>query len=250
MRVAVAGGTGLVGRYVVSALSAAGDTPVILARAAGVDITTGAGLDAALTGVDALVDVSNATSTKKKGSVAFFDAGTTNLLAAGARAGVRHHVILSIVGIDLVDFGYYFGKRRQEALALASGRPVSILRSTQFHEFADQLLDRGTGPIAVIPRMQVQPVAAREVAGALVELVTGPPVGMAPELGGPQRRELTDLARAVRTARGSKKLLLELRVPGAAGKAMAGGALVPRGDGPRGRQTFDEWLATLSPVTR
>jgi uncharacterized protein YbjT (DUF2867 family) len=250
MRVAVAGGTGLVGRYVVSALSGAGHDPVVLARATGVDITTGAGLDAALAGVEAVIDVSNQSATRKKASIAFFEAGTTHLLEAGARAGVRHHVILSIVGIDLVDFGYYYGKRRQEELALASGRAVSILRATQFHEFAGQLLDRGTGPVAVIPRMLVQPVAAREVADALVTLVAGAPVGMAPELGGPDQRQLTDLARAVLTARGSRKLLLKLRVPGAVGTAMLSGALLPSGDGPRGRQGFDEWLAALSPVLR
>jgi uncharacterized protein YbjT (DUF2867 family) len=238
MRVAVAGGTGLVGRYVVSALSGAGHAPITLARAAGVDITTGDGLDAALAGVQAVLDVSNVTTMKKNESIAFFEAGTRHLLDAGARAGVQHHVILSIVGIDRVDFGYYCGKRRQEELALASGRPVSVLRATQFHEFAGQLLDRARGPIAMVPRMLIAPVAAREVADALVSLVDQTPVGMAPELGGPQERELTDLARAVLTARRSRKLLLRVRVPGAAGKAMAGGALLPTGDGPRGHQSL------------
>jgi len=250
MRVAVAGGTGLVGQYVVSALSAGGHDPVILARATGVDITTGDGLEPALNGVDAVIDVSNLTTTKKKKAIAFFEAGTRHLLDAGQRAGVRHHVILSIVGIDLVDFGYYFGKRRQEAVALASGQPVSILRATQFHEFAGQLLDRSTGPIAVVPRMQVQPVAAREVADALVALVAGPPLGWAPELGGPEQRQFAELARAVLTHRGSHKLLVALRLPGAGGRAMAGGALLPKGDGPRGRETFDEWLGASSPVAR
>jgi uncharacterized protein YbjT (DUF2867 family) len=250
MRVAVAGGTGLVGRLVVPALSGAGHVPVVLARAQGVDITNGVGLDEALADVDVVIDVSNVASTRKKDSTAFFEAGTTRLLEAGARAGVRHHVLLSIVGIDRVDFGYYFGKRRQEALALASGQPVSILRSTQFHEFAGQLLDRATGPVAVIPRMRIQPVAAHEVADALVALAAGPPLGMAPELGGPQRRELAEVVRAVRTARGSRQLVLPVQVPGAAGEAMAAGALLPTGDGPRGRQTFDEWLAYAPMVTR
>ena len=217
MRVAVAGGTGLIGRYVVSALSAAGHTPITLARATGLDITTGDGLDAALAGVQAVLDVSNVMTMKKNESIAFFEAGTRHLLDAGARASVQHHVILSIVGIDRVDFGYYFGKRRQEELALASGRPVSVLRATQFHEFAGLLLERARGPIAMVPRMLIAPVAAREVADALVALVVDQtPVGMAPELGGPQQRELTDLARAVLTARRSKKLLLRVRVPGAA----------------------------------
>jgi uncharacterized protein YbjT (DUF2867 family) len=234
----------------VPALSRAGHAPVVLARATGVDVTTGTGLDAALTATDVVIDVSNVATIKKKDSMAFFETATTRLLEAGARAGVRHHVVLSIVGIDRVDFGYYFGKRRQEALALSSGRPVSILRTTQFHEFAGQLLDRGSGPVTVAPRMHVQPVAAQEVAEALVALATGPPAGMAPELAGPQRRELTDLVRAVRNSRGSKKPVLTVRLPGAAGKAMATGALLPDADGPRGRQTFDEWLAAVPQGTR
>lgn len=250
MRVAVAGGTGLVGRLVVAALSGTGHVPVVLARSTGVDITTGVGLDAALTDVDVVIDVSNVVAMRQRDAIAFFEAGTTRLLEAGARAGVRHHVVLSIVGVDLVDFGYYIGKRHQEALVVASGRPVSILRSTQFHEFAGQLLNRATGPIVVTPRMQTQPIAAQEVAEALASLATGPPLGMAPELGGPERRELPDLVRAVKTASGSKKLVLPLRVPGRAGRAMANGALLPTRDGPRGRQTFDEWLGSVTPVTR
>src|SRR4051794_22941295 len=100
MRVAVAGGTGVVGRHVVASLRAAGVTPVILARSAGVDITSGAGLDVSLRDVDALVDVSNTRSGRKKSAIEFFEAGTTRLLQAGERAGVRRHVILSIVGAD------------------------------------------------------------------------------------------------------------------------------------------------------
>jgi uncharacterized protein YbjT (DUF2867 family) len=247
MRVAVAGGTGLVGRLVVSRLAAGGDEPVVLARANGVDLTTGAGLGAALTGVDAVVDVSNTTAMRKKQAVAFFEAATTNLLQAGERAGVRRHVVLSIVGIDRVDLGYYVGKRRQEELALASGRPVSVLRATQFHEFAGQLLDRGRGPVAVVPRMRVQPVAADEVAAALVSLLDGP-LGMAPELAGPEQLELTDLARAVLESRGSRRLLLPVRAPGAAGRALAEGAVLPTGDPRLGHQTFAEWLSHTSRV--
>ena len=185
MRVAVAGGSGLAGRLVVRALVAAGHVPTVVARSTGVDLTTGAGLDEALAGVDAVIDVSNVVATRKQGSVAFFAASTANLLGAGARAGVRHHVVLSIVGVDRVDFGYYFGKRRQEELARASGRPVSILRTTQFHEFAGQLLVRNAGPVVVVPRMQVQPVAAREVADALVALATGTAGGNGARAGRP-----------------------------------------------------------------
>lgn len=243
MRVAVAGGTGLVGRYVVTALDAAGHEAVVIARSAGVDLTAGTGLDAALKRADAVIDVSNVVTSSRRAAVAFFETATTNLLDAGFRAGVRHHVILSIVGLERVDLGYYEAKRRQEEIALASGRPVSILRATQFHEFAEQTLERfALGPLVVVPRMRTQPVAAREVADALVAMVAGPAVGRAPELAGPQVHELPDLVRAVLQARGRRTRVLAFRLPGRAGTAMVDGGLLPTGDGPRGTQAFDDWL--------
>ena len=177
MRMAVAGGTGLIGRQVVSLVEQAGHEPVVLARSRGVDLTTGAGLDAALAGAEVVIDVSNVTTLSKKRSVRFFAAATGQLLAAGARAGVRHHVALSIVGIDRVGWGYYAGKLRQEELIRTATVPWTVLRATQFHEFAEQLLARSPGPLVPVPRMRVQPVAAREVAARLVELALGPAVG-------------------------------------------------------------------------
>ncbi len=119
MRVAVAGGTGVVGRHVVAALADRGVTPVPLARSLGVDLVTGEGLEPALTGVEVVVDVSNVTTTSRRTSVGFFTASSRRLLEAGRRAGVRHHVALSIVGVDRADWGYYAGKRAQEELVLS-----------------------------------------------------------------------------------------------------------------------------------
>src|SRR3954452_9011246 len=107
MRIAVAGGTGVVGSLLVEELRSAGHDPVVLARSQGVDITTGAGLEAALDGAQAVVDVSNVATTRRGPAEQFFVAGTRNLLAAGRRAGIGHHVVLSIVGVDRVDMGYY-----------------------------------------------------------------------------------------------------------------------------------------------
>jgi uncharacterized protein YbjT (DUF2867 family) len=241
MKIAVAGGTGWIGRLVVDAVRAAGGTSVVLARSRGVDLTTGAGLDDALPGVSAVIDVSNVVTTSKNKSIAFFEAATRNLVAAGERAGVTHHVALSIVGSDRVDLGYYFGKRRQVELVLSGRVPGSVLRATQFHEFAAQLLERG-GPFAVVPKMTSQPVAAREVASALVELARGAPVGLAPELAGPQERQMPDLVRRLLGARGSRRVVIPVRLPGPSGRAMISGGLLPGGPGPRGTQTFDQWL--------
>ena len=245
MRVAVAGGTGMVGCHVVAALAERGVTPVPLARSLGVDLVTGQGLEVALSGVEVVVDVSNVTTTSRRTSVAFFTASTSRLLEAGRRAGVRHHVALSIVGVDRVDSGYYAGKRAQEELVLRNGPdcvPGTVLRATQFHEFAGQVLDRSRGPVAVVPRMRVQPVAAREVAAALADRALRAPVGLAAELAGPVEHELVDLARRLLQARGSRRALPPVRLPGADGRAMVGGALLPTRPGPRGSQTFDAWL--------
>ena len=94
MRVAVAGGTGLTGRHVVGALTAAGHEAVVVARSAGVDLLTGKGLDEALASADAVIDVSDLKTTRRKAAVRFFDTAGRNLLAAGERAGVAHHVAL------------------------------------------------------------------------------------------------------------------------------------------------------------
>ena len=246
MRVAVAGGTGVVGKQAVKAIATAGHEPVVLARSAGVDVITGAGLDEALVGVDVVIDASNVTTTSGRKATAFFEQGGANLLAAGAKAGVQHHIVVSIIGIDLAPMGYYVAKQRQEEVAKSGTIRWTILRVTQFHEFAGQVLDRVPGPIALVPPFQVQPIAAHEVGTHLAGLATGPALGMAPELAGPEVHQLPDLCRAVLKARGSKKPVVVVPYPGEAGSAMKSGALLPKSDGPRGVERFADWLATGS----
>jgi len=242
MHVAVAGGTGLIGRMVVEAVRANGDTTVVLARSEGVDLTTGDGLDARLAGAAAVIDVSNVVTFSGRKSVAFFAAATANLLAAGERAGVRHHVALSIVGVDKVGLGYYLGKRRQEELVLAGPVPGTVLRATQFHEFAAQMLARG-GPIAIAPRMLSQPVAAREVAEALARICRDSPAGLAPDMAGPRTEYMPDMVRRLARARGLHRIVVPVWLPGTVGKAMTDGSLLPAADGQLGTQTFSQWLA-------
>lgn len=241
MKIAVCGGTGVVGRHAVRAARAAGHEAVVLARSTGVDLTAGSGLVDALGGAEVVIDTSNVITSSKKKSVAFFEASTRNLVDAAAKAGLAHIVALSIVGIDRVPFGYYAGKMRQEHMLADSGLPYSILRATQFHEFPGQLLDRVPGPIAVVPKMRVQPVAAAEVGRLLVEIALGTPTPMT-ELAGPAEQSLPDLTRRLLRARGSHKPVLPVRLPGAGGKAMANGGALPIGDYRRGTQTFTEWL--------
>jgi uncharacterized protein YbjT (DUF2867 family) len=243
MHVAVAGGTGWIGRLVVEAVRANGDTPIVLARSTGVDLISGAGLDGKLADASVVIDASNLQTTSRKKSIAFFEAATSSLLAAEERAGITHHVALSIVGSDRVGFGYYLGKRRQEELVLSGRVPATVLRATQFHEFAAQLLAHG-GLFVLVPKMLSQPIAAREVADILAEISRGKPAGLMPELAGPRQERMPDMVRRLIRARSERRLAIPVALPSATGKAIAGGGLLPVSDGLRGRQTFDQWLTT------
>jgi uncharacterized protein YbjT (DUF2867 family) len=175
--VVVAGATGAVGAPLVTGLRTLGCPVVPISRSAGVDLSTGTGLVAAMSGADTVVDVSNINTTRRRTAVAFFEQATHRLLRAAREAGARHYVILSIVGIDRVDYGYYQGKRAQEQIVRSAELPHTILRATQFHEFAGQTLCRfQVGPAAFIPIMECRPVAAAEVADRPAEIVlAGPP---------------------------------------------------------------------------
>lgn len=243
MRIAVAGGTGLVGAMVVEEVRRSGATPVVIARSRGVDLTTGTGLAAVLDGVDAVIDTSNVETMSAKRSVAFFETATGQLLAAGAAAGVRHHVALSIVGCDRVDLPYYLGKRRQEDLVAAGPLPWTVLRATQFHEFAGQIVDRSPRPIALGLRMRTQPIAAREVAVELVATAVDRPAGLLPDLAGPRPEAMDVMVRRVLRARGSRRVVVPVPMIGRAGRQTRAGGLLPGPDATLGRETFDEWLA-------
>ena len=240
------------GRHVVERARAAGHDVVVLARSQGVDVASGQGLEQALEGVNAVIDVLSISTLSTEESTRFFETTTRALLAAAERAGVSHHVALSIVGIDGATEGYYVGKLAQEALVEKGPVPWTILRATQFHEFATQLYGRAKiGPFHVAPRMRTQPVAALEVAEALVELAAQPPAGRVPDLAGPREESMVDMVRAYARARGNRLWIPAISLPGAAGRAQRDGSLLP-GPGARlGRQTFAEWVSALpSPPPR
>jgi uncharacterized protein YbjT (DUF2867 family) len=245
MRIAVAGGTGAVGHHVVDVLRERGHDAIVLSRSTGVDLVEGVGLARALTGADAVVDVASTQTLSAKKSTAFFRAVTTNLLAAETFAGVGHHVALSIVGIDKAPHGYYAGKVAQETAVRRGHVPWTILRATQFHDFAAQIYGQiEIGPVVVIPKMVSQPIAAREVAERLVELTTGAPAGRVADLGGPRKERMSEMVRAYAHSIGAKGRIVEVPMPGAYGKAMRDGSLVTEPGADTGRQTFTQWLAS------
>jgi uncharacterized protein YbjT (DUF2867 family) len=244
MRIAVAGGSGTVGSYVVRAARLAGHEAVVMSRSAGVDVRTGEGLAAALHGIEVIVDTANSGTTSRAKATAFFTQVTDNLQSVGMAQGVSRLVTLSIVGLErLPGFGYYEAKLAQEAAALAGPLPVSIVRATQFHEFPIQILSRSRfGPVALMPMMRIQPVSARAVGELLLETAVGPPLGATLEVGGPEEKDLVLLARAVVRKRSMRTSVVPLPVPGRAGKAMRAGGQLPQSGASIVGPTFEEWL--------
>ncbi|WP_424951651.1 SDR family oxidoreductase [Deinococcus sp.] len=256
-RVAVAGVTGRIGRHVAEVLSAAGHQVVAMSRASGVNLLTGDGLAAALSGVTCIIDVADAGSADEREATAFFSASAHHLQAAGQRAGVRRIALVSIVGCDRFPSGYNAAKRAQELALLSGALPVRILRSAPFHEFVPQVMtwDR-RGEVCFVPEMTTRLVAARTVAEALVKLALCPdpesatPAGTEPiwEIAGPQVVSVVDKARLY-VARRGEPLRIEVDLNDPDRDLNMNGALLPGAQATLAGPTFEAWLATLPPVT-
>ena len=244
MRIAVAGATGRIGSLTVAALERRGHDVVRLSRSLGVDLLTGDGLDAALSGVQAVVDATNIAAVDRSEAVEQFGTMTRNLLAAEERAGVRHHVLLSIVGIDRVDGNaHYAGKREQERLITEGSVPWTIVPATQFHDFAAMVTSwTEQDGVATIAPLRVQPIAPRDVAEILAEIAEGEPHGRSVAVAGPETQDLVDMARRTHQARG-RDITLVPTWSGVFGPSMAGVVLLPGKDARIAPTTFDEWLA-------
>ncbi|GAA2973035.1 uncharacterized protein YbjT (DUF2867 family) [Microbacterium terrae] len=244
MRIAIAGGSGLLGSHVTRVARERGHEPVVLSRRTGVDLVSGAGLAERLRGARAVIDVSNIQTGRPELSVSFFAGATANLLRQGRIAGVEHHIALTIVGMEAAPDGYYAGKLAQERSVSAGAVPWSILRATQFHEFPAMYYHR-SAPVHSAASGRLQPVAAREVAERLVGLAESAPVGRAPDLAGPQEESLAAMIRAYAHAIGRSAPVPIVHVPGAYGRALRSGALLPGAGADRGVQTYAEWLDDL-----
>ncbi|UYQ62592.1 SDR family oxidoreductase [Streptomyces peucetius] len=196
MKVAVIGGTGLIGSQVVKKLNAAGHEAVPHAQSTGVDVISGQGLDEAVAGADVIVNLTNS-PTFDEASPAFFRTSMENLLTAGEQAGVRHFVILSIVGVDQVpELDYYRAKALQEDILTAGPIPYSIVRATQFMEFVDAVLSwTADGDTVRLPATPIQPIAAEDVAEAVAEVAAGTPLNGIRNIAGPDVFPLDELGR-------------------------------------------------------
>jgi uncharacterized protein YbjT (DUF2867 family) len=251
-KIAVAGATGRVGRHVVEVLAARGHEVRAMSRSTGVDLVTGQGLAESLAGVSCIIDVASGASPEQQAATEFFTAATRNLHRFGEQAGVQRMVVVSIIGTDRFHAGYIMAKLAHEKEALSGPIPAQVLRAAQFHEFVGPFMEWGRrGDVIQVQKMRVQPVAARAVAEALVELATAPtpasgwPAERILEIAGPRPEDLVELAARLVARRGEK-----VRVEGVSNPAdpdqrlYEEGALLP---GPRATlagPTFGEWLAT------
>ncbi len=252
MRVAVAGGTGVLGRALVVALVARGEEVRALSRTEPkklpegashhrVDLTSGDGLAEALAGIEVVVDASN--SSPRNAGPVLVD-GTERLLMAGAQAGVRHHLGVSIVGCDRVPTAYYKVKVEQEEAIAAGTVPWSLLRATQFHSLLAWAFGQAArARMRPAGSAKLQPVDAAVVAVRLADAAHADPAGRLPDVAGPEVRTLSELSRAWRTAQ-RRHLLLPLPIPmvGRLGRPLREGALC-NPDAAAGGATFEQWLA-------
>ena len=260
MKIAVAGATGRLGRHVSEVLAERGHEVVAISRAAGVDIITGAGLDAALNGVEVIVDAATGPSPDQQPATEFFVTAAHNLQEAGVRAGVRRAVVVSIINIDKSAGGYGLAKIAHEDAWRSGPIPVRIVRAAQFHEFVAQLLEWGTqGDVAYIPEMRTQIVSARTVAEVVADIATsdGDPAQIV-EIAGPREEDLAQLATMLVARRGTPVKVLPRPQPGRPRRRHAGnGRHAARPGGTAGRSDVPgvarpavvatpTWLATSS----
>ncbi|MHA5052267.1 SDR family oxidoreductase [Streptomyces sp. SD15] len=245
----VTGGTGTLGSHVVPLLRAAGHDVRILSRHSpasapdsgieyvAVDLLTGEGIESAVAGVETVLHLAGGT----KGD----DRVTRNLVRAAAKAGVRHLVYISVIGADTLPLGWFKTQLAAEKAVTESGIPWTMLRAAQFHELVLTMAEKMTKlPVVPVPGgLRFQPVDSREVAARLVELTLGDPAGAVPDLTGPKVYGVGDLLHGYLEARGKRRPLLPLRMPGKAGRAYRAGDNLSFDGADIGKRTWEDFLA-------
>ena len=245
MRIIIIGGSGLIGSKVVRRLREQGHEGVPASRKTGVNTVTGDGLTEAMKGADVVVDVSDSPSFEEAAVMNFFRASTTNLLAAEAAAGVRHHVALSVVGTDRrTDSGYMRAKIAQEKLIEESSIPYSIVQATQFFEFTTGIADSATdGDTVRLAPVLVQPMAAEDVAAEIAKIAAGKPLNGIVEVGGPEQFRLDDLVRRYLAARDDRRSVITDPHARYFGGELEERTLVPDKNATLGETRFEDWLS-------
>jgi len=250
MKVVVIGGTGLIGSRLVKKLREHGHEPVAAAPNTGVNTLTGEGLAEALKDASVVVDVSNSPSWDDAAVLNFFETSTRNLLANEAKAAVRHHIALSVVGTQqLSESGYFRAKIAQENLIKDSSIPYTIVHATQFFEFLKGLADISmVGDKVHLPPVLFQPMAADDVASALSRIAVGPPASGIVEIGGPERFRVDELVRRRLAALKDPREVIADPNARYDGAKVSEKTLLPGRNAQLGATTFQTWLAQSAQI--
>ncbi|MGA3342729.1 MAG: SDR family oxidoreductase [Methylocella sp.] len=243
MKIVVIGGTGLIGSKVVEKLKQKGHEAIAAAPNTGVNTITGEGLKEAMAGAQVVIDLANSPSFEDKAVLEFFETSGRNLLAAEAAAGVRHHVALSIVGIDRTDNGYFRAKVAQEKLIKTYGIPYTIIRSTQFLEFLGAIAaSEADGNIVRLSPGLFQPIAANDVAAIVADVALAAPRNGIIEIAGPERAPFNEIIARYLKAVGDPREVVRDAEARYFGGWVEERSLVPLGEARLGRVGLDEWL--------
>lgn len=245
MKIVVIGGTGLIGSKLVGKLREHGHEAVAASPSSGVNTLTGEGLADVLKGASVVVDVTNSPSWEDAAVLNFFGTSTRNLLAYGKAAGVKHHVALSVVGTErLLESGFFRAKSAQENLIKAAPVPYSIVRATQFFEFAKSIADfSSNGNQVHLPPVLIQPMSADDVASAVGRVATGAPVNGIVEVGGPEQFRLNEFIRRALAGRNDPREVITDENARYFGIKVSERTLVPNNDARLGQTRFEDWLS-------
>ncbi|POR52692.1 SDR family oxidoreductase [Bosea psychrotolerans] len=246
MKIVIIGGTGLIGSKTAERLRRQGHDVIAAAPNTGVNTITGAGLAEALEKTEVVIDLANSPSFEDKAVLEFFQISGQNLTAAEKKAGVKHHVALSIVGTDrLPDSGYLRAKLAQEAIIREAGIPYTIVRSTQFMEFLGGIAQAGTvGDTTHLSTGNLQPIASDDVADFVAEAALAAPVNGIIEISGPERARLCDFVARYLKAIGDPRIVVADPDARYFGTKLEAGSLVSDNTPRIGRIDFDRWFAT------
>jgi len=245
MKIVVIGASGLIGSKLVSLLRQSGQDVVEASLPSGVNTITGEGLAEALAGADVVVDVTNSPSFEDKAVLEFFETSGRNIIAAEIKAGVKHHVALSVVGTErLQESGYFRGKLAQEKLIQASPIPYTILRSTQFFEFLRGIANSATVEHTVhLSPALVQPIASDDVAAALADVTVSPPVNGMVEVAGPERISFAELVKRYLVETGDSRKVVADANARYFGAVLNDQSLTPGANPRMGSKSFEQWLS-------
>ncbi|MBW4541573.1 MAG: SDR family oxidoreductase [Myxacorys chilensis ATA2-1-KO14] len=244
MKIVVIGGSGLIGKKLVSKLQDRGHEAIAASPSSGVNAVTGEGLTEALAGTQVVVDVTNSPSFEDAAVLEFFEKSSRNLLAAEADAGVAHHVVVSIVGADRIpDSGYMRAKVAQEKLIQSAAIPYTIVRATQFFEFIETIIAQFPSDEQTVhlPPAFIQPILSEDVVDALVDITLGVPVNGTIDLAGPDRFHFEEIiCQFLNATHDSRQVVVDshARYFGAA----LNDQLVPQGNSRIGSTHFEDWL--------